>query len=46
MTELDSCGPACKQSSKGTESIHQGEGKSEGGAFAVSGEFHCGGQYR
>ena len=46
MTKLDTCGPSRKQSAEGTESIHQGKCKSEGGALATSSVFHCRGQYR
>ena len=41
MTELDSCGPSRKQSTEGTESIHQGECKSKGGTLAASSVFYC-----
>ena len=45
MTKLDPRGPSRKQSSEGTESIHQGECKSEGGALATSSVFQCRSQY-
>ena len=45
VTELDPCGPSRKQSTEGTDSIHQGECESEGGALATSSVFHCRSQY-